>query len=128
ERLCDRFYLIARGRGALEGTLESIRRDVAQGAGEVLQVDLRPAAAGADGRPDDLVRGVMPSVECRVEQGPDRVLRLEASLPASTDQSPILGALSDHYAIERVHMRPLSLHEIYLRAVPAAASEEAAGG
>jgi ABC-2 type transport system ATP-binding protein len=126
ERLCDRFYLIAQGRGVLEGTLESIRREVARGAGEVLQVDLRPAATSgmADGRPDELVRGVMPAAECRVEQGPDRTLRLEAALPQATDLSPILGVLSGRYAIERVHMRSLSLHEIYLRAVPAASATE----
>ena len=66
------------------------------------------------------MRGVAPAAECRVEEGPDRTLRLEASLPPATDLSPILGVLSGRYAIERVHMRPLSLHEIYLRAVPAA--------
>ncbi len=129
ERLCDRFYLIARGRGVLEGTLESIRREVARGAGEVLQVDLRSTASTADGddRPDMLVRSVLPMAECRVEQGPDRLLRLEAALPNATDLSPILSVLSGRYAIERVHMRSLSLHEIYLRAVPAAsAAEEAA--
>ena len=122
ERLCDRFFLIARGRGVLEGTLEAIRGQVARGAGEVLQVDLRAAAATADGRPDDLVRAMMPDAECRVETGPDRTLRLEASLPRATNLGPILAALSGRYAIERVHMRPLSLHEIYLRAVPAAAA------
>jgi ABC-2 type transport system ATP-binding protein len=129
ERLCDRFYLIAQGRGVLEGTLESIRREVARGAGEVLQVDLRSTAStgAADGRPDALVRSVMPSADCRVEEGPDRLLRLEAALPNATDLSPILNALSGRYAIERVHMRSLSLHEIYLRAVPtASAAEEAA--
>jgi len=126
ERLCDRFYLIARGRGVLEGTLESIRREVARGAGEVLQVDLRPtpSSGAADGRPDDLVRAAMPAADCRLEQGPDRALRLEASLPQGTDLSPILGVLSGRYAIERVHMRALSLHEIYLRAVPAASATE----
>jgi ABC-2 type transport system ATP-binding protein len=56
ERLCDRFYLIARGRGVLEGTLERIRTQVARGAGEVLEVDLRPVASASDGRPDELVR------------------------------------------------------------------------
>ena len=128
ERLCDRFYLIARGRGVLEGTLEHIRREVARGAGEVLQVDLRPAASSgmADGRPDEVVRAVMPTAECRVEQGPDGALRLEAALPQATDLSPILAVLSGRYAIERVHMRPLSLHEIYLRAVPTAAEDERA--
>ncbi len=126
ERLCDRFYLIARGRGVLEGTLESIRREVARGAGEVLQVDMRPTPSSgtADRRPDELVRAMMPAAECRLEQGPDRALRLEVSLPQATDLSPILGALSGRYAIERVHMRALSLHEIYLRAVPAASATE----
>ncbi len=130
ERLCDRFYLIARGRGVLNGTLEAIRREVARGAGEVLQVDLRPnGAAAADGRPDELVRAVMPAADCRLEPGPDRTVRLEASLPQATDLSPILAALSARYAIERVDMRSLSLHEIYLRAVPdGSAGAEAAHG
>jgi ABC-2 type transport system ATP-binding protein len=125
ERLCDRFYLIARGRGVLQGTLEGIRREVARGAGEVLQVELRAgvAAAGHDGNPQALVRAAMPEAECRVEPGADGTLRLEASLPQAADLSPILGALSGRYAIERVHMRPLSLHEIYLRAVPGGAAE-----
>jgi ABC-2 type transport system ATP-binding protein len=127
ERLCDRFHLIARGRGVLQGTLEQIRREVARGAGEVLQVDLRADATpgAADGSPEALVRAVMPEAECRVEPGPDRALRLEASLPRSADLSPILGALSGRYVIERVNMRSLSLHEIYLRAVPEGALEAA---
>ncbi|MGH7730950.1 MAG: ABC transporter ATP-binding protein [Candidatus Eiseniibacteriota bacterium] len=126
ERLCDRFHLIARGRAVLQGTLESIRREVARGAGEVLQVDLRADASRGDGSPDELVRAVMPGAECRLERGRDPALRLEASLPEASDLSPILGALSARYAIERVQMRPLSLHEIYLRAVPAAAAAEEA--
>jgi hypothetical protein len=53
-------------------------------------------------------------------------MRLVAALPHATDLSPILAALSGRYAIDRVHMRALSLHEIYLRAVPAGAVEEEA--
>ena len=129
ERLCDRFYLIARGRGVLEGTLDEIRRQVAGGAGEVLQVDLRAAApATANGRPDELLRAAMPEAACRLVEGPDRGLRLEASLPPGSDLSPILSVLSGRYAIDRVQMRPLSLHEIYLRAVPAVAAVEPAHG
>jgi ABC-2 type transport system ATP-binding protein len=123
ERLCDRFVLIAKGRVVLEGTLDEIRRQVARGAGEVLEVDVRPGP-GADGRPDEVVRSVVPSVECRVTPGPEQALRVEASLPRDFDLSPILAALSGRFAIDRVHMRALSLHEIYLRAVPAAAAEE----
>ncbi len=32
ERLCDRFYLISKGRGILEGTLEQLRQHIARGA------------------------------------------------------------------------------------------------
>ena len=124
QRLCDRFHLIARGRSVLEGTLESLRRQVARGAGEVLQVELRSTPASAGIRPDDLVRAVRPDVECLVDPGTDHTLRVVASLPEGTDLGPILGALGARFAIERVHMRPLSLHEIYLRAVPAGATVE----
>jgi hypothetical protein len=68
----------------------------------------------------------MPAADCRVEAGPDHAMRLEAALPPATDLSPILAALSRRYAIERVHMRPLSLHEIYLKAVHASATGEVA--
>jgi len=125
ERLCDRFHLMARGRGVLQGSLERIRDDMAGGAREVLQIELRanPGPAAPDGAPDERLRAMMPGVECRVEGSGDHGFRLEASLPPGSDLGPILRTLGASYAIVRVHMRPLSLHEIYLRAVPAASEE-----
>jgi ABC-2 type transport system ATP-binding protein len=115
ERLCDGFYLIARGRGLLHGTLEEIRRAGAGGAGEVLVVDAR-----GDGGPEGLARAARsaaPGAEVQASPGLNGAARVELSLPSGTDLSPVLAALSAHFTIERVEMRALSLHEIYVRAV-----------
>jgi len=119
ERLCDRFLLIAKGRGILSGTLDAIRRAAAGGAGEVLSLDVRTSGTLADGRRalEELARRVANGASTQVEPTPEGALRVEASLPDGTDLGPILAQFAAHARIERVQMRPLRLHEIYVRAV-----------
>ena len=118
ERLCDRFYLISRGRGLLEGTLDTMRLEVARGAGEVLTIGLREADALAlDRDVPGLLRKAGVDAEWQMSPNGDRGTTLEVALPAGLDLSPLLGEFSDRYRIERVEMRPLRLHEIYVRAV-----------
>jgi len=118
ERLCDRFLLIAHGREALAGTLDEIRRAAAGGAGEVLELDLR-----AEGAPDGAVAHVVAALAShargapRAEARADGRVRVEAALPAGADLAPLLRALNGGLRVERVHMRALSLHEIYVRSV-----------
>lgn len=117
ERLCDRFYLIARGRGVLEGTLDEIRREAARGAAEVLVIELRSGRGDLDG--DALggaVRAAAPGCEFKVRPRADGAT-IEIALPQGVDLSPILAAVSGRHRVERVQTRSLSLHEIYLRAV-----------
>jgi ABC-2 type transport system ATP-binding protein len=121
ERLCDRFHLIARGREVLSGTLEGMRRRVLSGAAELLTVVVRARDAGPGEalarRVGETLARVAATAERRVrDAGPDRV-ELDLALEAGTDLGPILSALAERASIERVEMRPLPLHEIYLRAV-----------
>ncbi len=119
ERLCDRFLLIAKGREVLAGTLEGIRRDAARGAGEVLVVTLRdPRGDGAPGeRAVAVARGCIPDADVRVRDGAGPEAAIEVAVPTGADLGPLLGALGAGFAIVRVAMRALSLHEIYLRTV-----------
>jgi ABC-2 type transport system ATP-binding protein len=118
ERLCDRFHLIARGRGLLKGTLEAMRQQVARGAGEVLTIGLREVDVLALEREvPGLLRQAGVDAEWQKSSSGERGATLEVSLPAGADLSPLLGEFSDRFRIERVEMRPLRLHEIYVRAV-----------
>jgi ABC-2 type transport system ATP-binding protein len=116
ERLCDRFHLIARGRGVLEGTLDEIRRRAARGAAEVLVIELRGASGLDQATLGPQVRAAAPDAEFRIRPGAGGAT-LEISLREGVDLSPILAALSARHRVERVQTRALSLHEIYLRAV-----------
>jgi ABC-2 type transport system ATP-binding protein len=118
ERLCDRFYLIAQGRGILEGTLDQLRQRIARGAGEVLTAGLRDVEASTLTREiEAALRAASVTAEYQAQPAGDRAVTLEISLPAGADLSPLLGELGDRFRIERVEMRPLRLHEIYVRAV-----------
>ena len=118
EGLCDRFLLIARGRPVLQGTLQEIRRDAARGADQVLVAVLRPAGPAANGGDGSAaIERMWPGTSRRVRRLPDGALELELSLPRDADVGPLLGELAERFRIERVTMRELSLHEIYVRAV-----------
>ena len=95
ERLCDRFLLISRGRSVLAGTLDEMRR-TATGDTELLRREAghEPTIEPADGR-----------LIARVEW------------PAARDLGPVLTALAGGYVVDRVEMRPPSLHEIYVMAI-----------
>jgi ABC-2 type transport system ATP-binding protein len=116
ERLCDRFLLIARGREVLAGTLETMRRDAAHGAGEVVRFDVRPGAAAMTDLSATLAR-LVPGGQWNTGAGTDGLARLEVALPTGTDLSPLLAELSARFRVERVTTSALSLHEIYVRAV-----------
>ena len=118
ERLCDRFYLISQGRGILEGTLDQVREQIAHGAGEVLTVMLRdidpvgtPIAVGA------AFREAAIHAEYQLQPAGEGRMTLEIPLPTGTNLGPLLSRLGNGLCIERVEMRPLRLHEIYVRAV-----------
>jgi ABC-2 type transport system ATP-binding protein len=118
ERLCDRFMLISQGRELLHGTLQDVRRDVAGGAEEVLAVGLRSSANGSiETEIGQAIKAASPGLDWRIESTTEGALNLEVSMPHGLDLSPILSELGDRFRIEHVEMRPLSLHEIYVRAV-----------
>ncbi len=119
ERACDRFLLIARGRGILGGTLDEMRQAVARGAAEILSLSLRPRDGASAAEASALLDPVAAGLERRVSPGAEGTIEVEIALPAARDLAPILTALGGRFAVERVHMRPLPLHEVYLRAVRA---------
>ena len=129
ERLCDRILLISKGRELLAGTLESIRAQAAGGAGEVLSVELRPARDGAASPPELIqrLRSLVPEAEPRLLGTADGVVRLEIALPTGADLGPVIAAVQPGHQLQRVTMRALSLHEIYIRSVGAAHAEPQAG-
>jgi ABC-2 type transport system ATP-binding protein len=120
ERLCDRFLLIARGREVISGSLDSMRRSISGGATETLVLEL---AARDGGRAPDAeaaraafhIAGIAGSI--KVEPTVAGRLRVEAGLEPQHDVGPALAALGGAYAIVGVETAPISLHEIYLRAV-----------
>jgi len=117
ERLCDRVLLISRGRPLLAGTLEELRTTAAGGAGEVVALELRSGRSRRAEEVAELVGRIVPEMQYRVEPGANGLFRLEVALPSGVDLSPMLSEVSEHFAIERVTMRAVSLHEIYVRAV-----------
>ena len=113
ERLCDRFLLIARGKAVLQGTLDAMRDQVARGARDVLAVRMR---GGSSVEVETALQRAAPGSERRVESV-DGAFSVEITLAPEADLNQVLAALADGPRIERVEMRPLPLHEIYLRAV-----------
>ena len=128
ERLCDRFLLIARGREVLSGTLDSMRTSITGGASQTLVLELSarnggpPPDAGA-ARAAFHHAGVAGAV--KVEPTASGRLRIEAGLAPQHDVGPALAALGATYAIVGIETAPISLHEIYLRAVRAAMGDSA---
>jgi ABC-2 type transport system ATP-binding protein len=113
ERLCDRFLLIARGREVLAGTLDEMRRKASAGNTEMLRLDLiGKGRSDADGLRALLARES--GAEPRFESGEDGRMIARVEWPERRDLGPVLTALSSGYSVERVEMRPLSLHEIYV--------------
>ncbi len=128
ERLCDRFLMIARGKEVLMGTLDSMRSTITGGASETLVLEL--AARGNGAAPEAGAAraafdraGVLGTVKV-TSAGVGR-LRVEAGLPAHHDVGPALAILGGAFAITRIETAPISLHEIYLRAVRSAMGDEA---
>ena len=113
ERLCDRFLLIARGAQVLAGTLDAMRHEVAGGARDVMGLRLR---AGTAAEVEAALEHAAPGWERRLAAA-DGAYHAEITLPPDADLNRLLAALSGGLRIERVEMRPLPLHEIYLRAV-----------
>jgi ABC-2 type transport system ATP-binding protein len=113
ERVCDRFLLIAKGREVLGGTLESMRREATGGRTDVLKLDLRPRRR--DAPPEAVCRLLLEESGCepRIETAED-MLTAFVSWPEGRDLGPLLASLSSDWALERVEMRPMSLHEIYV--------------
>lgn len=119
ERLCDRFLLISRGAAVLAGTLDEMRRAVLGDASEVLTVVLREhGSAGATASAlDAWAAAEAPGSRTTRRAAADGRLEMEILLRADRDLSALIGGVARRFPLERVHMRALSLHEIYLRAV-----------
>jgi ABC-2 type transport system ATP-binding protein len=115
ERLCDRFLLISRGRALLSGTLDEMRRS-ASGRSDLLRLDLRPrdGASGTSSVGALLARAS--GHEPRIESTDGR-LAAHLEWPEARDLGPVLSELAGSYIVDRVEMRPPSLHEIYVMAV-----------
>jgi ABC-2 type transport system ATP-binding protein len=116
ERLCDRFFLIARGQRVLSGTLNAMREEVAGGAHDVLTLSLR-GRAGEEEAIEAVLDRVGQGLEREVRREAGGGLHVELTLRPEVDLNAILAEIGRRYIIGRVHMRPLPLHEIYLRAV-----------
>ncbi|HYM82378.1 MAG TPA: ATP-binding cassette domain-containing protein [Candidatus Limnocylindria bacterium] len=117
ERLCDRLLLISQGRALLSGTLAELRASAVGGADEVVTLELRAIHAGQSDDLSRLILAAAPAAQHQVHAEPNGVIRVEVSLPSRADLSPLLAEISARYRVERVTMREVSLHEIYVRAV-----------
>jgi ABC-2 type transport system ATP-binding protein len=99
ERMCDRVFMIYRGRKVLDGTVQSIQE--AHGADTVrLRFDGRPP------RLDDL-----PGAQSIADFGRYQELRLSAG----ADVQRVLKALTERAAILQFEVSRPSLHDIFVR-------------
>ena len=118
ERLCDRFYLISHGRGLLEGTLDTIRRAGSADRAQTLKLGLRDrVGTGAEHTVTTAFARALPGITARIAATPEGGVSLEADWPEGHDLGPVLAEFAREFVIERVELRPLSLHEIYVHAV-----------
>ncbi len=86
----------------------------------MLTVELRDAhAESLAGEVDTALAASALVVEHTITDGGEGRVALEFSLPAESNLGPLLAALGVRLRISRVEMRPLRLHEIYVRAVRA---------
>jgi ABC-2 type transport system ATP-binding protein len=114
ERLADRFFLIARGREVLAGTLAEMRAHAVGGAERVLSVSVAGAPSAEAVR--DALRAAAPG-EVRVQAAGDGAWGVEIESAEGADLAPALAALAARFRVTAVDSRALRLHEIYLRAV-----------
>ncbi len=113
ERLCDRFFLISRGRELLAGTLAELRRAAVAGADRVVAFEVAgaPDAAGWAA----LVREQGATLLALRDQG--ATSRAELALPPTVALSRLLAAVAARHDVRELESRPLRLHEIYVRAL-----------
>jgi ABC-2 type transport system ATP-binding protein len=116
QRLCDRFLLIARGRPVLAGTMDEMRAKASGGAGQVVALSLRSARPRSLGEVEGILAQAT-SASHRVSENGGGRIEVELELPPDSDLGPILAVVSDHFRVERVVSRVLSLREVYVRAV-----------
>ena len=118
ERLCDRFYLISHGRGLLDGTLDDIRRAGTASRTQTLKLGLRSrAGSSSENAVTSAFARALPGSTPGVAKTPGGGMGVEVDWPEGQDLGPTLAELAREFVIERVELRPLSLHEIYVHAV-----------
>jgi hypothetical protein len=105
-----------------------MRTAITGGASETLVLELAARAGGpapdvAAARAAFSHAGVAGALKV-TSPGAGRLV-VEAGLPPAHDVGPALAALGGTYAITRVETAPISLHEIYLRAVRSAMGDSA---
>jgi ABC-2 type transport system ATP-binding protein len=112
ERIADRVAVMNRGRVVLGGTIPEIRRTWTTGSRLRLRVVGEPAAGYAL----DLGGGVRAALV-----GPDEIeVLVEEGLPLG----PVLAALGARFDVREIHSFPITLHDVYVRAVGAGAGVE----
>jgi len=99
ERLCDRVFMIARGRKVLDGTLADIRRQFGEDTVDLI----------GEGDPSPL-RGLPGVREVREEGG-----RFEIDLEAGASAQGVLEALVPRFQIRSFAVRAPTLHQIFIR-------------
>ncbi len=113
ERLCDRFFLISKGRELLSGTLAALRRAAVGGADRVVgfEVEGAPDKAGWEALAAQAGASI---VRLATVEG---VSRAELALPPGVSLSALLAAVAARFSVREIESRPLRLHEIYVRAL-----------
>ena len=99
ERMCDRVFMIYRGRKVLDGTLQSIQD--AHGA-DTIRLQLADGIAPLDG---------LPGVQSITDFGRMQELRMAAG----ADSQRVLAALIDRAPVLHIEVTRPSLHDIFVR-------------
>ncbi len=103
EQICDRIFMIHRGRKVLDDTIESIRRRF-----DPRTILVRPAENGAAFRPQDF-EGVV-----RAERRRDEY---EVYLREEADPTAVMRAMMNSADLRKIELRQPSLEDVFVRLV-----------
>ncbi len=103
EQICDRIFMIHRGRKVLDDTIESIRRRF-----DPRTILVRPAENGAAFRPQDF-EGVV-----RAEKRRDEY---EVYLREEADPTAVMRAMMNSADLRKIELRQPSLEDVFVRLV-----------
>ncbi|RMH30372.1 MAG: ATP-binding cassette domain-containing protein [Planctomycetota bacterium] len=117
EQLCDRVFMINRGKKVLDGPIDAIRAKF-----DPKTIVVEPADTAANGAFSGSL-GALPGVKSVMRLG-DRSAVYEAHLEDGTDPQGVIGAIATGLPVRRVELRKATLEDIFVSLVDPGDSED----